>query len=339
MVVRAPDIFITGLGVYTPERLTIGEAAGQGLCPADEVAAAGLTGVLVAGDTPAPELALRATTEAMKRSGQPMEELDLLFYAHTWHQGHDVWLPWSYLHQHLTGGDVFALDMKQGSTGLFAAAQMAIGYLGADSARRSGLLVAADNFGTPMIDRWQAGRFLLGDAAAAVVLSKEPGFARLLSVCSTDLTDAEETSRAGQPLFPPGITTGQQTDFAALPPDRRDTELTARADEKMTQTLHTALSEAGIGVRDITRMAVVNSTQDMVERQFATLGVDMSKSVWDFGRSVGHCGPADPILAFDQLVTAGELSPGDHFVMFGMGTGTVIACAVVEIVDRPSWVG
>jgi len=337
--VHSPDIFITGLGVYLPARLTIAQAAGQRLCPADEVQASGITGVLVAGDTPAPEMALRAAEEALKRCGQLPQELDLLFYTHTWHQGYSNWLAWSHLQQFLTGGDIFALQLKQGATGMFAAMALAADYLRAEPARRSGLLVAADNFGTPLVDRWQPGRLLLGDAAAAVVISKEPGFARLLSVKSADLTEAEEMSRGGQPLFPPGIDARRQTNFAALPPDPADLEMTALANRKMAETFHAALSEAGIKVSDITRMAVVNSTQEKVERQFATLGVDMSRSLWDFGRSVGHCGPADHILALEQLAADGQLSPGDHFVMFGTGTGTGIACAVLEIIDRPSWCG
>jgi 3-oxoacyl-[acyl-carrier-protein] synthase-3/clorobiocin biosynthesis protein CloN2 len=336
--VRVTDIFVTGLGAYLPERVSLGEAAGRGLGPAGQAEADGLTGVLVAGETPAPEMALRAAQDAFKRSGQPPEELDALFYTHLWHQGFNEWLPWSYVQHHLTGPDMFALDLKQGSNGMFAALQLAVGYLRGDSGRRRALLVCADNFGTPLVDRWHPGRFLLGDAAAAVTVGKEPGFARLLSVCSTDLTEAEEALRGGQPLFPPGTAAGRQASFAALPPDPADAVLSALAERTMTDTFQAALSEAGIGVADVTRMAVANSTRETVERrQFEVLGVDPARSAWDFGRSVGHCGTADQVLALNQLICAGELRPGDHFVMFGLGIGTGIACAVLEIVAVPAW--
>jgi 3-oxoacyl-[acyl-carrier-protein] synthase III len=85
-------------------------------------------------------------------------------------------------------------------------------------------------------------------------------------------------------------------------------------------------------------MAVCNSTREIVERrQFELLGVDMSKSVWDFGASVGHCGTADQLLSLHHLVCEGQLQPGDHFVMFGTGIGTGIACAVFEMVSIPRW--
>jgi 3-oxoacyl-[acyl-carrier-protein] synthase III len=329
--VRVTDTYMTGLGVYLPERLdTVAEAA-----RAHEI-----TGVLVAGDTPAPEMAVRAAQDAFKGSGQSADELDAMFYTHVWHQGFNEWLPWSYVQHHLTGSNMFALDLKQGSNGMFAAMQMAIGYLGGgDDSRRRALVVGADNFGTPLIDRWQPGRFVLGDAAAAAVLSKDPGFARLLSVCSTDLTGAEELTRSGQPLYPPSITSGNQANLAAIPHDLTDPALVAQAERKMTEVFAAALADAGIGDADITRMAVANSTRETVERrQFELLGVDMSKSVWDFGRGVGHCGTTDQLVAMHHLISQGSLQPGDHFVMFGMGIGTGIACAVFEMVSIPRWV-
>jgi 3-oxoacyl-[acyl-carrier-protein] synthase-3/clorobiocin biosynthesis protein CloN2 len=144
--------------------------------------------------------------------------------------------------------------------------------------------------------------------------------------------------RGGQPLFPPGTAAGRQASLAALPPDPDDLVLAAQAERKMAETFQAALSEAGIGVADITRMAVGNSTREIVERrQFEVLGVDPSKSVWDFGRSVGHCGTADQILSLHHLISEGGLRPGDHFVMFGMGIGTGIACAVFEMVGIPAW--
>lgn len=344
---RITDTYVTGLGVYLPERVTIEQAIEEGRYPAEQVATDGLVSAAVAGDVPAPEMALNAARDAVKRSGAQPEEMDLLLYANSWQQGPEGWLPCSYLQHHLTGGDVLALELRQGCNGMFAGFEVAAGYLHAEPERRHALLVAADNFGTPLIDRWKAGPFVLGDAAASIVLSKDPGFARLLSVCSTTVVEAEESARGGQPLFPPSITLGHQVSFGAMMRNPMDMEPAARATmaaglmkvhRRMVEIFQTALSEAGIGVDDITRMAVVNNTREMVEkRQLAPLGVDIAKSSWEFGRTVGHCGASDQILTLEHMITEGELKPGDHFVMFGMGPGVILACAVFEITDVPSW--
>jgi 3-oxoacyl-[acyl-carrier-protein] synthase-3 len=345
--VRTPDTYIKGLGVYLPERVSIASAVEQGLYPADQVDPLGFTGAVVAGDTPAPEMALQAGRDAVKRCGQSPDELDLLVYADTWPQGPEGWLPCSYLQHYLTGGNLLALEVKQGCNGIFGAMQLAAGYLHGDPQRRDALVVAADNFGTPLIDRWRGGPFVLGDAASAVVLSKDEGFARLHSVSVTAIPEAEEMSRGGQPLFPPSITVGKPLDFHALHRTPAQTDPATKAlmaagmmmvHRRITELFEGALGDAGITSDDIKRIAVVNNTREMVEeRQLAVLGYDISRSTWDFGRTIGHCGASDQLLALDHLLTEGELKAGDYFAMFGMAPGVILACAVIEIVATPPW--
>ncbi|XUL94498.1 3-oxoacyl-[acyl-carrier-protein] synthase III C-terminal domain-containing protein (plasmid) [Streptomyces galilaeus] len=69
----------------------------------------------------------------------------------------------------------------------------------------------------------------------------------------------------------------------------------------------------------------------------APLGLPMSRSSWDFGRSVGHVGAADLIISLDHLVRTGELSPGDHVLLLSQGPGWISSSAVVTITDIPAW--
>src|SRR5207302_2223113 len=66
---RLQETYISGLGVYLPETVSVADAVAQGLYPEADAAANQLTGVAIAGDTPAPEMALRAAQDAFKRSG------------------------------------------------------------------------------------------------------------------------------------------------------------------------------------------------------------------------------------------------------------------------------
>lgn len=344
--VRTPDIFIKGVGVHLPEQVAVDWAVQRGLYSAEEAEISQLTGTLVAGNLSAPEMALKAAQEAVERSGQEPAELNLLLYADVWHQGPEGWQPFSYLQHHLTGGHVPAMELRQGCAGMFGGMELAASYLRADPARTSALLVAADNFGTPGIDRWHSGPFIFGDAASAVVLSKDPGFARLLSVCTTTVLDEDELNRGGQPLFPPSITVGRQVAFRVRRPDvPRPPAVRARAAARNLR-LHASflglvdqtLAEADISVADITRLAVVNTIREVVQdRGMDMIGVDFSKSTWDYGRSVGHCGASDQIMSFDRLLATGELKPGDHLMMLATGPGIVLSCAVIQVVEPPAW--
>lgn len=344
-MVRTPQMFITGLGVHVPPTVSVESAVARGLYPAERADPEGLTGAAVAGDMPAPEMALRAAREAFDRAGTSPTDVDLLLYATTWPHGPEGWLPPSYLQDHLVGGDVLSLEIKQGCNGMFGALEVGASYLAADRDRRTALLVAADNYGTPLMDRWgTGGPFIPGDAASAVVLSKDRGFAQLLSVKSISAPAVDtDLTMLGEPLFPPAITAGREVDFtrggaktqgpvfqAAL------VERTTNAREKLIEVVETSLSEAGISISDVSRTAVVNVDRGFIEgRGMTALGLDIAKSTWGYGRDIGHCGASDPLLGFRHLVSTGQLGPGDHLLMVATGPSITASCAVIKILDTP----
>jgi len=342
---RTQDMFIRGVGSYLPERVPVGWAVQRGFLKASDAELMQYTGALVAGDIPAAEMALIAAREAVERCGQEPGELDLMLYADTWNQGPEGWLPCSYLQRHLTGGDVPAVEILDGCSGMFGALELAASYLRAQPGRTSALLIAADNYPMQDAKRWTRGPFISGDAATALVLSKEPGFARLLSVCSGIVPEAELDR--GEPLFPPSLTVdgGKSNMLAKLEARKRDpaeraklVERARRLHRKFQEIADRAFAEAGISAADITRMAMVNTIREIIEdRGMTSLGVDFSKSTWEYGRGVGHCGASDQLLAFDHLLSTGQLKPGDHCLLLSSGPGVVLCCAVIEITESPSW--
>ncbi|SDH33331.1 3-oxoacyl-[acyl-carrier-protein] synthase-3/clorobiocin biosynthesis protein CloN2 [Lentzea fradiae] len=342
---RTSDVYVKGLGVYLPPVVGIETAVAQGLYPAEEVELHQLAGAAVAGDVPAPEMALQAAQQAFKRTGHNADDVDVLLYADSWHQGPDGWQPQYHLQRHLLGGDVLAVEVRLGCNGMFGALELGAGYLSGGA--RSALLVASDNFGTPMMDRWRMGPgYVAGDAASAVILSTEPGFARLLSVRSVAVPEAERMHRGDEPLFPPGPTVGRPLDFVSRNAafkkravgSGEGTGALIRIHQQTLSVVQRVLDEAGIGLGDVTRVAYMNYSREIVEQRcMAALGLGMSRSTWEFGRTVGHLGASDQIVSLDHLVSAGELGPGDHLLMLGVGPGVTLSAAVVQIVHPAPW--
>ncbi len=346
---RIPDMYLSAVGSYLPEKVASETAVEQGWYDAEEIELHGLTATSVAGELPAPEMGLLAARQALGRCGLSGPDVSLLLYATTWHQGPEGWLAHSHLQRHLLGGDVLATEIRQGCNGMFTALDLAASYLRAEQRRRYALLVSADNYGTPMVNRWRMGRgYIGGDGASAVVLSTEPGFAQLLSVCTASVPEAEEMHRGAEPVFPPGITVGRGLDFDArngefMDKARRQTAGTApllRVQQRTLETAENALAEAGIDATDIARVAFMNYSREVVEQRcVAALGLPMSRSTWEFGSRVGHCGASDQFLALDHLVSTGELGPGDNVLMLGTGPGVMLAAAVVRVLRPPTWLG
>ncbi|GAA4605121.1 ketoacyl-ACP synthase III family protein [Actinoallomurus liliacearum] len=341
------DMYISGVGSYVPATVSVDDAVAAGRYTAEEVELHGLASVAVADDVPAPEMALRAARSAVARSGRSPTDLDLLLYTSTWHQGPEGWPPQAYVQRHLVGDGVLSTQLKQGCNGMLTAFELAACHLRAVPGRRAALLVAADNYGTPLVDRWRMlPGAVAGDAGSAVVLDTEPGFARLASVCSVSVSQAEEMHRCAEPLFPPGILEGRTVDFAAHNDEFRrravvegdGTRVLVTLDERMAEVIDQALAEAGIKPDDVTRVSCMNTSREIADQVCEMrLGVPASRSAWEFGRTIGHCGASDQILALEHLVRTGDLGPGDHLLMFGFGPGVTISAAVVEVLESPVW--
>jgi 3-oxoacyl-[acyl-carrier-protein] synthase-3 len=338
---RLGNVFIAGLAAYLPERVSVQDAIAAGDCDADKMET-GWLGAAIAGDTSAPELAVIAGKQALERSGHEAEEIDLLAHVYFSHQGPEGWTPQHYILRHTVGRNIPALGMMHGCDGVVTAIDLAACYLTASPGRTAALVTTADNFGTPLVDRWRCHPGLVwGDAGAAVVLSLRTGFARLLATNSTSIPQMEELARTNGPLFPPDCTVGRPMNIAKI--DISNGSISPAEAAAMIQKVEAelgarTLDEAGVSVSDITRVTHIHAGNEaFLAHHLQPLGLSPDRGIVDVGRHVGHLGTGDHLVGLNHLVEKGEVGPGDHVLMLGIGVGTGISCAVVEIVEQPAW--
>jgi 3-oxoacyl-[acyl-carrier-protein] synthase-3 len=264
-----------------------------------------------------------------------------MLYCDVWHQGPEGWAPQYYLQQHLVGGDVPAIELRQGCCGLFNALQLTAGYLRPGG---TALLVGADNHGTPLVDRWRMIEgTVMGDAGCALLVTTDTGFAELLSVNVTVVPEAEAVNDGGVPMFPPDATVGRALDFAARNLEFRKRLLNgdgARAmlaiQTTMMELVDRTLKEAEITLDDVARVAFPHVRWDDVEHRGVNwFGLTLADTTWEYGARIGHLGVSDQFVALDHLLASGALAPGDHMLLVGFGAGTTLACAVLRILDIP----
>ncbi|GAA1903083.1 ketoacyl-ACP synthase III family protein [Streptomyces sodiiphilus] len=336
------DLYIAGLAAYLPERVSTQRAVAEGWYDAAEAEHLEWVSVAVAGDLPAPDMAVRAANEALAQSGHPAADVAVLMHASCNHQGPDMWSPQHYILRHTVGGTIPAVEIRQGCNGFLAAMELAGNYLAAAPQRPAALVTSADNWGDPLVDRWRATPGgLFGDAATAVVLSRRSGFARLVNVCATSLPELEELNRGGEPLFPPGCTTGVRVDLRERAATYKGSQDLVQAGRLMGETqrrlITRTLEEAGLEPGDISRIAhQFVGDEQVLRRLLEPFGEDaVSRGVWDFGRSMGHTGANDQTSGLFHLVSTGQVRPGDRVMLLGAGAGIAFSCAVVEILEPP----
>jgi 3-oxoacyl-[acyl-carrier-protein] synthase III len=139
---RLSNVYLAGIGVCLPERVTAEAAIASGAYTAEEAKRSGWRSVTVAGSTPAPDLAVAAANQALERSGVAGDEIALLVHADLYHQGPDLWPPQQYVQRHTIGGNAPAFEVRQGCNGMIGAIGLAAGYL-AVSGSTAALLTGA----------------------------------------------------------------------------------------------------------------------------------------------------------------------------------------------------
>src|SRR5262249_39517782 len=114
----AAALFVAGVAAYIPPVLGAAEAVACGWYDAESYQHDGWTGAAVAGDMSPAEMALRASRVALDRSGCDPAELDILLYASSFPQGPHAWFPQYYVERHAVGGDIPAVELRQGCSGI-----------------------------------------------------------------------------------------------------------------------------------------------------------------------------------------------------------------------------
>jgi 3-oxoacyl-[acyl-carrier-protein] synthase III len=335
---RCADLYIAGLGCRIPATLDVAEAVADGRYDADEQTANQYESVAFSdGEAPA-EMAVHAARLALSRSGIPPADIALLLHASAWFQGLDYWPAACYIHREVLGNRrTPALDVQQVCNSV-SAIELAASYLTADPTRPAVLLTTGDRYESPGFDRWRGdvSGIVYGDGGASVVLARQ-GVARLLAVATIMETRLEPMYRGDESFSPqPGRRVdvrARRQAFMEHTPGTADW-ITAGLVDAVERTLQ----DAGAKVSDVTRWVFPNVGLGLLQKRYlAMFGLDLSASVWEWGRRTAHVSVSDQLAGLTHLLETGQLRPGDLVMLVGIGGGFGWSGALVEITERPGW--
>ncbi|MFE0021749.1 ketoacyl-ACP synthase III family protein [Amycolatopsis sp. NPDC059021] len=340
---RIDNVYLASAGVWLPRRMSGTEAVALGHYEQDDLIDSGLDGALVAGDAAPVDMAVSAAEQALTRAGTRAGDVDLLIHSSVFRQGPEMWAATGYLLRELGCGYPPAFEIRQGCNGMMRALEIAAGQFALVPG--TALLTAADNFTSPVFDRWRGGGpgFVVGDAASSLLLNSIGGFARVRSVNSATVPELEGMHRGQEPLYSPEA--GRPIDMTAralwfVHSGQTVSGANDHAVKWQLEVVHRSLNEAGITPSQVARVLFTHCAGYMVDQWIMRpLGLPMSRSAWDFGRTVGHLGASDHVVALNHLLEAGELGPGDHVLLAGGAPGYSVSAAVLTITGRPAWAG
>lgn len=337
------DVYVAGNGSRLPPALTVADAAALGQCRIEEVARTGFVSATVSDGEAAPEMAAHAARQALERSGLAPDDIELLLYANVYYQGHDMWPPASYVQRVALGNSCPAIEVRQMSNGGMASLELAATHLTAARGPSAVLTAAADRFCAPGIDRWFSDPgTVFGDGAAALVLSNQDGYARLVSLSTVSDPELEGMHRGTDPFGPAPFALRTPLDVKAC---QRGFLATASMSETVTRSaagqreaLQRALKDAETELDAIDWFVLPHFGRRRFEANYAApLGIDPDRTAWSWFRTVGHLGAGDQFAGLGHLVDTGAVRPGDRCLLMGIGAGFTWSSAVVDILRRPSW--
>lgn len=344
---RWDDIYISGLGATLGRRVTTADAVAAGLYDERDNEADGYLAVRVAGEGPAVEMAVEAAALALKRSPDvDPGEVGIVVHACCAHQGLEHFSAPNYIQSRTVQGTATAVEVRQFSNGGMMALELAAGSLAARSTPQAALVTTSDRFGGPTYDRYRTDQgVVFGDGATALVLSRRPGVARLLSTVvigdgsfvGMQIGDAPWTGAVDTGTWPVDLTARRKQHLKVHGVDLL-MRIMVRSTRLQRETIEAALTDAGVTADEVAWWVVPNMGRAVVDWEFRRrLGIDESRTTWSWGREVGHIGAGDQTGGLTHLFESGVLHAGDRVVLTGVGQGDNYGCAVVEVVEEPEW--
>jgi len=282
-------------------------------------------------------MAVLAARVALERAGCGPEDLHLLLHACAYHQGHDMWPAASYIQRFTGGGSYPAVEVRQMSNGGMMALTLAAGYLDADT-RPTALLTTADRFCLPGFDRWRSDpSTICGDGGTALVVSTRAGFARVRGLVSVSDSGLEHGSR-GEQFSDAPLAAGAPVDLNndTLVRELGVEALLARIEQGQREAFERACAQADVKLSDVDWYLLPNLGRTRMRSQFfEPFGIEPKRSMWAWGRHVGHLGAGDQFAALAELSSTGRLEVGQTCLLAGVGAGFTWTVGVLEIVAEP----
>jgi len=340
--VKLDNLYIQALGSYLPEqRLTLQQATEEGY-DSDDLASEVLESlddyetIAVGGDLAPADMAVAAARAALAAADS---KIAMLIHAQMFRQGPETWSPVGYLLRELGIDGATGFEVEQGANGVLAAVQLAAGWLAMAPDTSAALVTTALNAGSAYLDRFRSAgtKTIYGDGAAAAVLGRGSGIARVDSINSLMIPGLEGLCRGSAPLFDEGrvrqmVNLGERGREFVHEKGMEVMDLIKGATRIKVESAHQALSEAGVEPKDLAAVVHTHANPAVIDMSVMhPLGLDLARSSWSFGKTIGHVGAADHLLGLEHFITSGTVTEGDHVLLIGRANGCNFSSAVVTI--------
>jgi len=310
----------------------IEDAIRDGLYPQESADVAGYSAVTIAKESSTLfDLASAAALSAMARTTVPTTDIGTLLFVSIFPYTRPALynIP-AALAETVRSPCAFAAEIGGASCAAGVDALVLAGHRLLLTHDPAALVVAGDLWRLPHIDRFNCNDgFIFADGAAAVVLSRDVGYARLLSAATlTDPTLSGLHADVPSTRTPVDITARAR---AFLQTRMGSDEVHERLGAALTSTIDAALSLARVKLADVAYVVLPAVGRTFLQRYLDMLDISISRTTWDYYATTSHIGPGDQFSALAYLMDHDRCGSGDIILLIGEGVGFQFSVAVLKV--------
>jgi len=337
-------IGICSTGIYEPSRIEYVEQVKdiEGLTE-ERIKKNGVTCLRIASDNESPSvMAIEAAKSAIERAGIVGKEIDLVVYTQAFLPDHLIWPDYAEI-QHAIGAiNANSMKILQQCNGQLACLDYVYAKMQVDQSINIVLIVAAEKYAKPLIDRWNSNALFWGDGASAVLVRRAEETNRILG---TKLATDGAFNRLWQASYKGGavcpishenrlekdemlvdyLRSGGEYQFHS--PLRETISNTMLA--KNMQVISDLIEQLNGRVR-INKIATVNRELSWIEKlaQLFDLGIEDTSAY--LVKNYGHMGACDILFNLHKMLVDGVIERGDGVLLFGAGAGYSVGGVLLE---------
>jgi 3-oxoacyl-[acyl-carrier-protein] synthase-3 len=292
----------------------------------------GYSTLLVSDVAPA-DMAVRAASRLLTRTGLDADTFGTLFHASVHYQGHDMWSAPHYIAREL-GCRGVPIGLQQQCNGGAIAIELAR-HLPEPS-----LITTADRFARPSFDRWRSDYGMAaGDGATAMVVhhGRLPTDLTLHGIASASTPELEYMHRGEDGFDTTPLGHGPKIDIRrtkrAFIREFGADRFVKLAHHGIRDAVTATLADAGLEPGDPRlRFAVLPrlGARALREAYIPPLVGVTPAELLDLGRATGHLGAGDLNASLADLATGDLLSPGQYALVLNGGGGFTFTAVVVR---------
>lgn len=325
-------LYISSAAVELPPAMPLTEAIRDGRYPQESADIAGYSSVRIAKESSTLfDLASAAALSATARTTVPATDIRTLLFLSVFPLTRPAFynIP-AALAEVVRAPCAFTAELATVSCAAGVDALVLAGHRLLLTHDRAALIVTGELWRMPHIDRFNSNEnFVFADGATAVVLSRDVGYARLLSAATlTDPTLSGLHADVPSTRTPIDINARAR---AFLQTRMGTDEVHARLEAGLTSTIDAALSQARVKLDDVAYVVLPAVGRTFLQRYLDMLNIPISRTMWDYYATTCHLGPGDHFSSLAHLIEHDRCSSGDVILLLGEGVGFQFSVAVLEV--------